>query len=313
VPWRRAASPAALAAGVLALSPWPASAGDPETGPVSATALCGTGPIEILVTNDDGFDAAGVRALAAGLAAAGHRVTIVAPEDNASGSAMSFTWGTVRVTRRQEVPATYAVAGSPATAVVVGATALYPAGHRPDLVVSGINHGPNNGSVLMLSGTVGAALAGTLLLDPPVPGIALSAARLHPAEPVDSAANRTQFVAIGRHAANLVSATRGWFCEDGRVVRARTVLNVNYPARPVNELRGTVAARQGAALDFHIAFTPTSDGQYESHVSRSDAADARDTDNHWLDQGYVTVTPITGAIDDEASLRTDLGRRLGEL
>ena len=80
---------------------------------------------------------------------------------------MSFDWGPVRVTRDPDDPSAFAVSGSPATAVVLGASALYPTGRRPDLVISGINHGPNKGSLLVLSGTVGAALAGTLLLDPP--------------------------------------------------------------------------------------------------------------------------------------------------
>ena len=55
-------------------------------------ALCGTGPLDILLTNDDGVDAAGLQALRAELVAAGHRVIVAAPGHNASGSAMSFTW-----------------------------------------------------------------------------------------------------------------------------------------------------------------------------------------------------------------------------
>ena len=52
-------------------------------------ALCGTGPLDILLTNDDGAEAAGIRALRAQLTAAGHRVTLVAPDHNASGTAIS--------------------------------------------------------------------------------------------------------------------------------------------------------------------------------------------------------------------------------
>jgi len=51
-------------------------------------ALCGSGPLEILLTNDDGFDSTGIRALSTGLVAAGHRVTLAAPARNASGSSM---------------------------------------------------------------------------------------------------------------------------------------------------------------------------------------------------------------------------------
>ena len=273
-------------------------------------ALCGAGPLDILLTNDDGAGAAGIRALRAQLVGAGHRVTLVAPDHNASGTGMSFTWGPVRVTRDPDDPSVYAISGSPATAVVLGASALYTDGRRPDLVISGINHGPNKGSLLALSGTVGAALAGTLLLDPPVPGFAVNAERLDPAEPADSPANRAQFEAVGGHFARLVGSTRGWFCEDGVVTRNRTVLNVNYPARPVNELRGSVVADQGSATDLRVAFSATGEGEYRAQSKRADVADGRDSDNHWLDLGYVTVTPVSGAIGDDLVPRGDLKRRL---
>lgn len=273
-------------------------------------ALCGTGPLEILLTNDDGAEAVGIRALRAQLAAAGHHVTLVAPDHNASGTAMSFDWRQVRVTRDPDDPTVFAVGGSPATSVVLGATALYPDGRRPDLVVSGINPGPNKGSLLVLSGTVGAALAGTLLLDPPVPGFAVNAARLHPAEPVDSPANRAQFVAVSAHFTRLVAATRGWFCEDGTVTRDRTVLNVNYPARPVQDMQGTVIAAQGRATDLRVTFTATGDGEYRAATQRIDVTDSRESDNHWLELGYVTVTPVSGAIGAGSAPRGDLQRRL---
>jgi 5'/3'-nucleotidase SurE len=275
--------------------------------------LCGNGPLEILLTNDDGFDAAGIRALRSQLAAAGHRVTLAAPDYNASGSGLSFTWSNVRVTRDPNDPAAFAVGGSPATTVVLAATALYPEGRRPDLVVSGINHGPNTGSLLMLSGTLGAALAGTLLLDPPIPGMAVSAERMPGTEPPEAPASRAHFEAIGAHVAQLIAATRGWFCESGRLVRRRSVLNVNYPARPMGEIRGTVLARQGSATDLRVGFTTSGDGEYRSETRRADAVDGLDTDNHWLAEGYVTVTPVSGAITDAPALRSSLKRRLQRL
>lgn len=273
-------------------------------------ALCGNGPLDILLTNDDGVGAAGLQALRAQLVAAGHRVVVAAPDHNASGSAMSFTWGAVRVTRDPDDPDVYSIGATPATAVVLAATALYPAGRRPDLVVSGINHGPNTGSLLVLSGTVGGALAGTLLLEPPVPGIAVNAERLDAAQPADSATNRAQLDAVGAHLAKLIGTTRGWFCEGGQVVRARTVLNVNYPARPAAQFAGTVAARQDSGTDLHVAFAPSGEHEYRAQVSRSDPPAERDSDRHWLERGYVTVTPVGGAIGDDAAPRRDLERRL---
>jgi 5'/3'-nucleotidase SurE len=276
----------------------------------SVAALCGTGPLDILLTNDDGVDAAGLQALRGPLVAAGHRVTVAAPDHNASGSAMSFTWGSVRVTHDPDDPAVYSVAATPATAVVLAATALYPVGRRPDLVISGINHGPNAGALLVLSGTVGGALAGTLLLDPPVPGIAVNAERLDAAQPANSAGNRAQLDAAGTHLAKLVGTTRGWFCEDGQVVRARTVLNVNYPARPAAQFAGTVAARQDSGTDLRVGFVPSGDDEYRAQASRSDPPSERNSDRYWLERGYVTVTPVSGAIGDDDAPRRDLERRL---
>jgi 5'-nucleotidase len=223
---------------------------------------------------------------------------------------MSFNWGPVRVTRDPDDPSVFAVSGSPATAVTLGASALYPAGRRPDLVISGINHGPNKGSLLVLSGTVGAALAGTLLIDPPVPGFAVNAERLVAAEPADSPANRAQLDAVGAHFARLVGETRGWFCEAGRVARNRTVLNVNYPARRVTDLRGTVVARQGGATDLSIKFTASGPDEYRADARRTDATGGRDSDLHWLELGYVTVTPVSGAIDAGSVSDGNLERRL---
>jgi 5'/3'-nucleotidase SurE len=273
-------------------------------------ALCGSGPLDILLTNDDGVDAVGVRALRAQLQSAGHRVTLAAPDRNASGSGMSFTWGNVRVLRDPEDANVFAISGTPATTVVLAATALYPSGRRPDLVISGINHGPNAGSLLMLSGTVGAALAGTLLLDPPVPGLAVNAERLHGDQPVDSPANRAQYDDVGAHLARVVAATRGWFCDGGKVAHPRTVLNVNYPAVPVPQLRGTRLARQGSTTDLRVTFAATADGEYRAQTTSVAAADGNDTDNHWLQQGYVTVTPLSGDLSDAAAPAANLKQRL---
>jgi len=203
----------------------------------------------------------------------------------------------------------FGIAGTPATSVVLAATALYPQGRRPDLVISGINHGSNSGSLLVLSGTVGAALAGTLLVEPPLPGLAVNALRLRPDEAADSEANRAQFDAVSRHFARLLESLRGWYCEAGIVTRSRSVLNVNYPARALTDLRGVVVARQGSVTDLQVRFARTDGDQYKAQVSERPTDDARDSDNRRLEDGYVTVTPLTGRIGDDSSQRR-LERRL---
>ena len=280
---------------------------------VAATAdaqLCGSGPLEILLTNDDGFEAPGIRALHAALRSAGHRVRLVAPASNASGTSSSFTWGRIAVTRSDSDPDVFGVAGTPATAVVLGATALYPPGVRPDLVLSGINDGTNTGSVLALSGTIGAALAGTMLLDPPVPGFAINAER--PPTPQAKAALPAQHLdQVAAHVTRLIASTRGWFCERGRVVRATTVLNLNYPARAVATVAGVRVATQGRTTDLRLLFEPVGDGVYDSkRKPGTPVSDASDSDNVLLEAGYVTVTPLSAVLGERDVPLRSLARRL---
>ena len=273
-------------------------------------ALCGEGPLEILLTNDDGFQAAGIRALHAALEDAGHRVTLVAPAANASGSSASFTWGKVHVVRDPSEPSVFGVGGSPATAVVLGATTLYPAGRRPDLVISGINDGANTGSLLALSGTIGAALAGTMLLDPPVPGFAVNAER-PTAYGQAQALPSDHLQQVARHLVRMVGTTRSWFCDRGRVARATTVLNVNYPARQVSATRGVRIADQGRTTDLRVAFGPSGEDTYESLLGNEPVApDGADSDNALLAKGYVTVTPIRAELGGRDGPLRDLQHRL---
>jgi 5'/3'-nucleotidase SurE len=306
IPCARIAWPALV--GALALC----HAGAAPAQANAEAALCGAGPLEILLTNDDGFEAPGIRALHAALRAAGHRVRRVAPAANASGTSSSFTWGQVTVTRSESDADVFGVAGTPATAVVLGATALYPPGVRPDLIVSGINDGTNTGSVLALSGTVGGALAGTMLLDPPVPGFAVNAER--PATPeARSALPQQHLEQVAAHFTRLIDSARGWFCERGRVVRATTALNVNYPARAVATMGGVRVATQGLTTDLHLVFAPVGDGVYDSKRKPGPPArDARDSDNVLLDAGYVTVTPVSAVLGERDVPLRSLGRRLAK-
>jgi 5'-nucleotidase len=278
-----------------------------------AAPLCGKGALDILLTNDDGYEAAGIRALYVQLRKAGHRVLLVAPARNASGSSSSFTWTPVEVTRDPADPNVIGVAATPATAVVLAATALYPPGQRPDLVISGINDGNNTGSLLVLSGTVGAALAGTLLLDPPVPGIAVNANR--PATPEARAALPAGHLdQVALHLTRLLEAARGWFCDRGQLVRAAVVLNVNYPALPVADMRGVSLARQGRTSDLHLTFEGSGADTYVARrATEAPRPDARDSDVTLLAGGYVTVTPIDANLDGRNVPLDDLQRRLHTL
>jgi 5'-nucleotidase len=279
----------------------------------TSPALCGGGPLEILLTNDDGFEAPGIRALYDALRKAGHHVRIAAPAKNASGSSSSFTWTSVKVVRDAADPDVVGVEATPATAVVLGATALYPPGRRPDLVVSGINDGENVGFLLALSGTIGAALAGTMLLDAPVPGIAVNAERAS-TDAARLSLPPDQLQRVAGHAAKLVNSARSWFCDGDRLARPTTVLNVNYPALPMSAIRGVAVARQGRTSDLHVTFERSGADAYASQrVDSAPEADYPDSDTTLLRQGYVTVTPISAVLDERDVPLRELERRLDAL
>lgn len=279
----------------------------------SHAGLCGGGPLEVLLTNDDGISAPGLAALRERLRAQGHRVTVAAPDHNASGSGTSLAWRDVRVTTDAADPRSFAVSGTPATAVVLAVTALYPPDVRPDLVISGMNDGENAGALLAVSGTVGAALAGTLLPEP-IPGMALNAPRLEPREPVDSPANVAHLAQAADYFARFVATTRDWFCEDGDLIRGRTVLNVNYPARSADRIRGTAVVGQARETDLRVQYVDTGNGLYSATTSARATGSAREeSDRIRLTEGYVTVTPLSAGLEDESVPRRALARRLRKL
>ena len=123
--------------------------------------------MRILLTNDDGFEAAGLTTLARSIGA-DHEVWIVAPESERSGTSNAITLkDSIRVRKTGE--RTYSCRGTPADCVLVALLGLVPG--TVDLVLSGINHGPNLGTDILYSGTVGGARQATLMGRP---GVALS-------------------------------------------------------------------------------------------------------------------------------------------
>jgi 5'-nucleotidase len=123
--------------------------------------------MRILLTNDDGIDAAGLRALKEALSP-DHELWIVAPESERSGSSHAITFrDSIRV--RELGERLYSCRGTPADCVMLSLLGLVPKG--VDLVISGINHGPNLGTDILYSGTAAAACQAVLM---GVPAIALS-------------------------------------------------------------------------------------------------------------------------------------------
>ncbi|PZT40172.1 5'/3'-nucleotidase SurE, partial [Stenotrophomonas maltophilia] len=124
--------------------------------------------MRILVSNDDGVDAAGIRMLASVLREAGHEVTVVAPDRDRSGASNSLTLDLpIRLKRIDHY--TVSVAGTPTDCVHLALTGLLE--FEPDIVVSGINNVANLGDDVIYSGTVSAAMEGRFL---GLPAVAVS-------------------------------------------------------------------------------------------------------------------------------------------
>ena len=173
----------------------------------------------ILVTNDDGVHAAGIRALATALAELGE-VHIVAPDREVSACSQSLTLK--HPLRAQQIEERiHAVDGTPADCVNLALVKLLPS--RPSLVVSGINHGANLGEDVFYSGTVGGAREGTFF---GIPSLAVSLA-------AKGEADFSHASAYGCRVAKMI-------LDHG--LPARTLLNVNVPP---GKPRGAVITVQG--------------------------------------------------------------------
>lgn len=250
--------------------------------------------LDILLTNDDGYRAEGIRTVRDALVAAGHRVTIVAPLDNRSGSGMSLTTsGSIDYYRQEE--GVWAVDGTPSDAVTLGLVHVLRQS-PPDLVVSGANFGQNVGADVGASGTIGAAVTATRA---GVPAIALSVAvDMRQAE--QDPPFRTTTDAFGPAAALLVDIVRQ-LAETGGdgFLPPRTVLNVNYPAVGADEPDGvrfaTVSSLRGFRQVFSVA-GETGPARIETVPANADRAE-EGSDLALVSAGYATVSVLDGDWD----------------
>ena len=229
--------------------------------------------MRFLLSNDDGYFAPGIEALAAGLATLG-TVTVVAPERDRSGASNSLTLDRPMMLRRAP-NGFHFVNGTPTDCVHLAVTGMLD--QQPDMVISGINHGANMGDDTVYSGTVAAATEGFLL---GVPSLAVSLAA-KPGEHLDTAVQVT--LDIVRRMMD-------------RPFTEPTLLNINVPDRPFHELRGTAATRLGRrhhAEPVVKSVNPRGDVVY--WVGAADPAqDAGEgTDFHAVREGFVSVTPLS--------------------
>jgi len=227
----------------------------------------------ILVTNDDGVSAEGISALRAAVAPLGD-VWTVAPQ--AQQSAMSHALTLHKPLRVRELgEQTFAVTGTPTDCVFFAVFHLLP--RKPDVVVSGINHGPNIGDDVSYSGTVSAALEAAIM---GVPGIAFShLAHKHTPD--------------FRDLADFVPTIVGEVLERG--LPPRVYLNVNAPNVPRGEVKGVRITKLGMRhYDDCIveAKDPRGKPYYWVGGSGFRFEDIPGSDCNAADEGYLSITPL---------------------
>ena len=259
--------------------------------------------MHILVTNDDGVRAPGIAALAAEMAESGHEVLVVAPMVDYSGAGAAV--GPVHsregvdyqshvIEGLGDVP-TYGIDGPPALAVILACLGSF--GPRPDIVMSGINHGVNVGRSAMHSGTVGAALTGAHF---GLRSLAVSIKWGDDPVPWSSPA---------RLATSLIPVLAA--------APPRTTLNLNVPDVELGALKGLRHGRRGSGGAIRSAIHDT--GTVEPpHMTRppfpsgtlrldltplgSNLDVGPDTDAGLVAHGFASLTPLVGVHEagDEA-------------
>ncbi len=231
-----------------------------------------------LVTNDDGVDSIGIRTLAKVVATAGLETLVAAPHKEFSGASASFTAlqeGGRLVMHEREWPDVGAVRvlGVEASPGFIAFSAAQGAfGPAPDLVVSGVNHGPNVGNAILHSGTVGAALTASTY---GARALAISLATARP----------TEF----ETAAKVAEEALAWVVEHGE---PRMVLNVNVPNVPLGELRGLRVAPLAEFGAVQADIGETGQGYVTMTLSEIKAHEDDGTDAALLARGWATATAL---------------------
>ncbi len=228
--------------------------------------------MRILISNDDGYQAPGIRCLADTLATVAE-VTVVAPERDRSGASNSLTLDSPL--RAMTMDNGYIrVDGTPTDCVHLAITGLLE--QEPDMVVSGINAGANMGDDVIYSGTVAAAMEGRFL---GLPAIAISMASHKP----------RHFATAGRVAVNLVQQLLS------HPLPPDTILNVNVPDVPWEELAGFEATRLGQRHKSEPVVRgedPRGRPLYWVGPAGAEQDAGPGTDFHAVRHNRVSVTPI---------------------
>lgn len=239
---------------------------------------------KVLVTNDDGINAVGIKNLIEALSKF-TEVYLVAPAVQQSVKSQSITLLREMTVREVEVEGTkraYAVEGTPADCVKWGVKKFEDEGITFDYVLSGINHGGNCGAAAYYSGTISAAMEGSLN---GIRSIALS---------------------VQSHGASnfeYVCGMLGDLLEMSKQVPVSTILSINAPDIPVWKVKGVRIVR-AAPYNYGEAYAidDLGDDKYMIKVDTAEPDPLVENDYNVMTMGYVAISPISFNLDDESSL-----------
>ncbi len=231
----------------------------------------------ILITNDDGVNAPGIHKLCDFVSHLGE-VYIVAPAQVQSGMSSAITVSSqLTISRHDDYNGAqvFSVTGTPVDCVKLALHCIVP--RKPDLVLSGINHGSNSGTAVTYSGTMGAVLEGCMAGIPSV-GFSL----LHHSLKADfdlSAAFITEIVE------KVIKDGLPPYC----------CLNVNIPALMVPKGVRVCRAARGHWSEEYVRYFAPDGSPFYRLTGRfcNEEPEATDTDEHYLSEGYISVVPVT--------------------
>lgn len=257
-------------------------------------------PLKLLISNDDGISASGVRTLANTLAEVGYQITVVCPDGERSATGHGLTLH--HPIRAEPVEGVFhpsikawGCSGTPADCVKFALHSVLK-GHPPDFILAGINHGSNLGTDILYSGTVSAAMEGMI---EGIPSMAISLASF-------TAKNFQPAADFAR------SFLQKW---QKQPIKLSTLFNVNVPPVSASEIAGVLLTRQGLRR-YEESFEKRLDPRGKSYYwltgevvkdleqpEHSLLSSEIPTDVQGIRQNYITITPLHYNLTDVASFQ----------
>ena len=239
--------------------------------------------MNILISNDDGIAANGIRALTEALSKK-HNVYVVAPDRERSAAGHSLTLHTpLRVEEIDEgkhgALKTWVTTGTPGDWVKMGVSALLAEDEKPDFVISGINHGPNLGADILYSGTVSCAMEGAML---GIPSIAVSLASMN--------AEYEDFLFGANFVVSLLDKIKEFHFPK------KSILNVNIPNLDPDDITGVAITELGRRMftdDYERRVDPRGKVYYWMAGELINEPDDAKTDIAAVRNNMISITPVT--------------------